>query len=48
MIVRPDYYVFGAVDTLSDLPALAGMLTSRLALSGESAHSAERVGALEA
>jgi 3-(3-hydroxy-phenyl)propionate hydroxylase/flavoprotein hydroxylase len=48
MIVRPDYYVFGAVDTLSDLPALAGMLTSRLALAGESAHSAERVGALEA
>ncbi|AXE98429.1 bifunctional 3-(3-hydroxy-phenyl)propionate/3-hydroxycinnamic acid hydroxylase [Paraburkholderia hospita] len=48
MIVRPDYYVFGAVDTLSDLPALAGMLTSRLALAGESARSAERVGALEA
>jgi 2-polyprenyl-6-methoxyphenol hydroxylase-like FAD-dependent oxidoreductase len=31
MIVRPDYYVFGAVGSLSDLPPLVGMLASRLA-----------------
>jgi 2-polyprenyl-6-methoxyphenol hydroxylase-like FAD-dependent oxidoreductase len=31
MIVRPDYYVFGAVESLSDLPALVGMLASQLA-----------------
>lgn len=32
MIVRPDYYVFGAVDSLSELPALVDLLTSRLSL----------------
>ncbi|WP_321911912.1 bifunctional 3-(3-hydroxy-phenyl)propionate/3-hydroxycinnamic acid hydroxylase MhpA [Burkholderia cepacia] len=30
IIVRPDYYVFGAVKTLSDLPELVADLTSRL------------------
>ena len=30
IIVRPDYYIFGAVKDLADLPALLGDLTSRL------------------
>jgi 2-polyprenyl-6-methoxyphenol hydroxylase-like FAD-dependent oxidoreductase len=36
LIVRPDYYVFGAVKSLSDLPTLVGMLASRLAPGVES------------
>jgi 2-polyprenyl-6-methoxyphenol hydroxylase-like FAD-dependent oxidoreductase len=35
IIVRPDYYVFGAAESLSDLPALVEMLASRLALGVE-------------
>jgi 2-polyprenyl-6-methoxyphenol hydroxylase-like FAD-dependent oxidoreductase len=34
MIVRPDYYVFGAVAELSELPALVQELASRLSLGG--------------
>ncbi len=32
IVVRPDYYVFGAVDDLSSLPSLVDKLTSRLSL----------------
>jgi len=30
--VRPDYYVFGAVGSLAELPSLVAMLASQLAL----------------
>jgi 2-polyprenyl-6-methoxyphenol hydroxylase-like FAD-dependent oxidoreductase len=32
VLVRPDYYVYGAVKKLTDLPALVSQLTSRLSL----------------
>ncbi|MBN3822844.1 bifunctional 3-(3-hydroxy-phenyl)propionate/3-hydroxycinnamic acid hydroxylase [Burkholderia sp. Ac-20384] len=32
IIVRPDYYVFGAVGSLAELPSLVAMLASKLAL----------------
>jgi FAD binding domain len=35
IIVRPDYYVFGAVGSLSELPELVAMLASRMALTLE-------------
>ncbi|EJO59685.1 bifunctional 3-(3-hydroxy-phenyl)propionate/3-hydroxycinnamic acid hydroxylase [Burkholderia multivorans] len=35
IIVRPDYYVFGAVESLSELPTLVATLASRLAFASE-------------
>ncbi|WP_144139366.1 bifunctional 3-(3-hydroxy-phenyl)propionate/3-hydroxycinnamic acid hydroxylase [Paraburkholderia sp. BCC1884] len=35
IVVRPDYYIFGAVKHLADLPALIGDLTSRLAVGAD-------------
>lgn len=35
MIVRPDYYVFGAVESLTELPALISLLASGLELASQ-------------
>jgi hypothetical protein len=32
LVVRPDYYIFGAVPEFSELPALVDDLTSRISL----------------
>ncbi|MFT4066997.1 bifunctional 3-(3-hydroxy-phenyl)propionate/3-hydroxycinnamic acid hydroxylase [Paraburkholderia sp.] len=45
MIVRPDYYVFGAVRELFDLPALVAELASGLSLTGLPAGELQRTGA---
>ncbi|RDV00624.1 bifunctional 3-(3-hydroxy-phenyl)propionate/3-hydroxycinnamic acid hydroxylase [Trinickia dinghuensis] len=48
MIVRPDYYVFGAVGALTDLPRLVHALASRLALAEETDGGAAHVQRVEA